>query len=79
MVTGRRFGVIALAILFALAALMFRIMQVRNKGQDIEKSRFALWTVIDEFTFDKGRGPRSLEELVDAGYLRAVPTNSPVR
>ena len=30
-------------------------------------------TVIDEYTYDKQKGPASLEDLVKEGYLRQVP------
>ncbi len=31
--------------------------------------------VIGEFKRDKGRGPHELQELVDEGYLRRIPTD----
>jgi general secretion pathway protein G len=30
-------------------------------------------SVIDQFTLDKQRAPQSLQELVEAGYLRELP------
>jgi general secretion pathway protein G len=39
----------------------------------LKNNLFTLRTVIDEYTYDKGKAPQSLQDLVTDGYLRNVP------
>jgi general secretion pathway protein G len=54
---------------------------LRSKETVLKDDLFTLRHTIDEFTRDKKRAPQSLEELVQAGYLRQIPkdpmTNEP--
>jgi general secretion pathway protein G len=39
----------------------------------LRNNLFTIRTVIDEYTYDKQKGPQALADLVTEGYLRAVP------
>jgi general secretion pathway protein G len=54
---------------------------LRTKETTLKDHLFTLRRAIDEFTFDKKRAPQSLDELVEAGYVKQIPidpiTNRP--
>jgi len=58
-----------------------RTHMVHRKEQVLKEDLFTMRQAIDQYTQEKNRAPQSLEDLVRAGYLRAVPvdpmTNSP--
>jgi general secretion pathway protein G len=81
-VNRRRFGytfiemIIVMAIISVLLAIAVPIYQrslMRTKESLLKNNLFTLRTVIDEYTFDKQKAPQTLRDLVDQGYLRAVP------
>jgi general secretion pathway protein G len=47
----------------------------RSKESVLHNNLHTLRTVIDEYTYDKGKAPQSLQDLVSEGYLRAVPAD----
>ena len=62
-----------ISILLATAVPMYQKSLVRTKESLLKNNLFTLRTVIDNYTGDKGKAPGSLQDLVSAGYLRAVP------
>ncbi len=85
MVTRRRargFTLIELIVVMAIVALLVSIAAPRYL-RSVERAREAslhtslnvMRDAIDQFDADKGRYPESLDELVDAHYLRAVPVD----
>ena len=81
-VRGRRRGytLIELMIVMAIISIMVSIAVplyqkslLRTKESLLKNNLFTLRTVIDEYTFDKQKAPRALQDLVNEGYLRAVP------
>ncbi len=66
---------IAAAILIITIAVSYPKARMRSKEFHLHNNLFTLRTVIDEYTFDKKKRPQSLQDLVDAGYLRAVPVD----
>lgn len=48
---------------------------IRSKESVLHNNLVTLRTVIDEYSYDKGKAPQSLEDLVTEGYLRAIPTD----
>jgi general secretion pathway protein G len=63
-------------ILASFAMPMFHIAVVHAREAVLRDDLFTMRKMIDEFTVDKQRPPTSLEELVDAGYLRGgVPVD----
>jgi len=62
-----------ISILLAIAVPLYQRSLQRTKESLLKNNLFTLRTVIDEYTFDKQKAPQRLEDLVDQGYLRAVP------
>ena len=62
-----------ISILVAVAVPFYTKSIQRTKESLLRQNLFTLRTVIDEYTFDKKAAPQRLEELVDEGYLRAIP------
>jgi general secretion pathway protein G len=68
--------IIVMAIISVLVSVAVPIYQkslLRTKESLLKNNLFTLRTVIDEYTFDKKKAPQTLEDLVNDGYLRAVP------
>ena len=57
-------------ILASFAMPMYHLSIVHAHEAVLRDDLFTMRELIDEFTVDKQRPPTSLEELVDAGYLR---------
>lgn len=62
-----------ISILVSIAVPIYQKMVLRTKETVLRNNLFTIRTVIDEYTYDKQKGPQSLEDLVQAGYLRQVP------
>ncbi len=62
-----------ISILLSVAVPAYNKALVRGKETVLRQNLFSMRTVIDEFTYDKGKAPQSLEDIVQAGYLRKVP------
>lgn len=61
------------SILVSVAVPMFNKALTRGKETILRQNLFSMRTVIDEYTYDKGKAPQTLEDLVTSGYLRKVP------
>ncbi|MBI3680233.1 MAG: prepilin-type N-terminal cleavage/methylation domain-containing protein [Acidobacteria bacterium] len=62
-----------ISILVSTAVPLYNKALTRSKETILRQNLFALRTVIDEYTYDKGKAPQRLEDLVTAGYLRKIP------
>lgn len=62
-----------IGILLSIAIPSYRQSVVRAREAVLRENLFVLRSTIEQFTLDKERAPGSLEELVDEGYLRALP------
>jgi general secretion pathway protein G len=62
-----------ISILVSIAVPVYQKAIVRSKETVLKNNLFTLRTLIDEYTYDKGKAPQSLQDLVSAGYLRQVP------
>jgi general secretion pathway protein G len=47
----------------------------RSQETILKKNLYTLRTAIGQYTFDKGKAPRTLQDLVSTGYLRQVPAD----
>jgi general secretion pathway protein G len=65
-----------LLILATLSVPIFQLAIVHAREAVLKDDLYTLRKLIDEFTLDKQHPPTTLEELVDAGYLRGgVPVD----
>jgi general secretion pathway protein G len=62
-----------ITIIISIAVPMYQKSLVRAKESVLRNNLFTMRTVIDEYTYDKQKGPQSLQDLVNEGYLRVVP------
>ena len=62
-----------ISIMMAIAIPVYQKSLTRTKESLLRNNLFTLRTVIDEYTFDKKKAPQTLQDLVNEGYLRAVP------
>jgi len=62
-----------ITIIISIAVPMYQKSLVRAKESVLKNNLFTMRTVIDEYTYDKQKGPQSLQDLVSEGYLRAIP------
>jgi len=70
--------IVVVAILGILAAIALPAMRnapIRAKEAVIKANLWQMRSCIDQHLADKGYYPESLESLVDAGYLRFLPTD----
>ena len=64
-----------IGILVALAVPSFQHSAVKAREAALKQNLQTIRTVLDQHYADKGFYPPSLEILVEAGYLRQVPTD----
>jgi general secretion pathway protein G len=62
-----------ISILVSIAVPMYQRSILRSREAVLKSNLTSIRTVLDEYTYDKGKAPQSLQDLVQAGYLRAVP------
>jgi len=66
-----------LSILVGMAALIYDKVIRHAREAALKQDLVTMRKAIDEYTLDKQQAPQSLQDLVDAHYLREVP-NDPV-
>lgn len=64
-----------LTIIISMAVPIYQRTVLRANEAVLKQNLFTLRTVIDEYTYDKQRAPQSLQDLVNEGYLRAIPVD----
>lgn len=62
-----------MSILLSVAVPQYNKALIRSKETILKQNLFTMRTTIDEYTYDKGKAPQNLEDLVSAGYLRKLP------
>lgn len=60
-------------ILIAIAVPAYQQSVIRAKEAVLRQDLKTMRDQIDNYTMDKEKAPQSLQDLVDAGYLRAIP------
>ncbi len=60
-------------ILLSIAAPMYQQSIIRAKEAVLRDDLYTLRSVIDQFTLDKQRAPQSLDDLVQANYIKQIP------
>jgi general secretion pathway protein G len=64
-----------MVILISMAIPSLTRSITRSKESVLKNNLFTMRTVIDNYSYDKGKAPQSLQDLVTEGYLRAIPTD----
>ena len=64
-----------IGILISMAVPMYQKSILRAKESVLKNNLFTMRTVIDEYTYDKGKAPQALQDLVSDGYLRQIPVD----
>ena len=67
---------IVITIIMILASISIPIYLnslVHAKEAVLRDDLFTMRSVIDQYTLDKQKAPQSLEDVVTAGYLKAIP------
>ena len=60
-------------ILISTAIPMYQASVVRARESVLRQNLFTMRSVIDQYSMDKQKAPQSLQDLVDAGYLKMIP------
>jgi general secretion pathway protein G len=62
-------------ILVAVAVPIYQQSVIRAKEAVLTQDLKTMRDQIDNYTMDKEKAPQALQDLVDAGYLRKIPTD----
>ena len=62
-----------ISILAAIAVANYQQSVWRAREAVLREDLYTLRSSIDQYTLDKKKAPQSLEDLVAAGYIKAVP------
>ena len=60
-------------ILMSIAIPVYNQSVVRSKEAVLRQDLFTLRSVISQYTLDKQKAPQSLDDLVQAGYVKVIP------
>jgi general secretion pathway protein G len=52
---------------------MYQQSVIRAREAVLRQNLFTLRSVIDQYSMDKQKAPQSLQDLIDAGYLKIIP------
>ena len=64
-----------IAILVSIAIPVYNRAITRARESVLKNNLFTMRTVIDEYTYDKGKAPQNIQDLVSEGYLRIIPVD----
>src|SRR5271163_2984255 len=79
---GRSFGftllemmivIIIMGILLSIALPVYNQALVRSREAVLRNDLFELRKLISQYTLDKQKAPQSLDDLVQAGYIKQIP------
>jgi len=60
-------------ILISTAVPLYQASILRARESVLRQNLFTLRSVIDQYSMDKQKAPQSLQDLIDAGYLKQIP------
>jgi general secretion pathway protein G len=64
-----------MVILISMAIPIYQRSIVRAKESVLKNNLFTMRTVIDNYSYDKGKAPQNLQDLVTEGYLQKLPVD----
>ena len=80
--TARGFTLLELMIVVAIIGILatlaepsYRFATIKAREAALKKDLYILRDVIDQYHADQGRYPNALSDLVEKGYLRAIPVD----
>jgi general secretion pathway protein G len=62
-------------ILISTAIPIYQQSIIRAREAVLSQNLFSLRSVIDQYTMDKQKAPQSLEDIIQAGYLKQIPVD----
>ena len=62
-------------ILMAIAVPVYNQSILRSREAVLRQDLFTLRSVISQYTLDKQKAPQSLDDIIQAGYLRQIPAD----
>src|SRR4030081_1691328 len=62
-------------ILVAVAVPIYNQSIIRSREAVLRQDLFTLRSVISQYTLDKQKAPQSLDDIIQAGYLRQLPSD----
>jgi general secretion pathway protein G len=62
-----------ISILASIAAMNYQHSIWRAREAVLRNDLFTMRSSIDQYTLDKQAAPQSLQDLVEAGYIKAIP------
>lgn len=62
-----------IVILLGFAAPRYQESILRARESVLHEDLYVIRNAIDQYTLDKKRAPQSLQDLVEAGYLKVIP------
>ncbi len=66
--------VISIILILISTAIPLYQASIRNAREAVlRQNLFTLRSVIDQYSEDKEKAPQSLQDLIDAGYLKQIP------
>ena len=64
-----------IVILISMAIPVYNRSIIRAKESVLANNLYTLRTVIDQYSYDKGKAPQQLQDLVTEGYLQKLPVD----
>lgn len=68
-----------IVILATIGAMRYEQSVARAREAALHQDLFVMREAIQQYTRDKEKGPDSLDDLVEAGYLREIPVDPETR
>jgi general secretion pathway protein G len=66
--------VISIILILISTAIPIYLQSIKRARESVLKQNlFTIRSVIDQFTMDKQKAPQSLDDIVQAGYLKQIP------
>jgi len=62
-----------ISILLGIMVPIYRLHVLHANEAVLKEDLYHMRTAIDQYTQDKGKAPQTLEDIVTAGYLHAIP------
>jgi general secretion pathway protein G len=64
-----------MVIIISMAIPIYQRSIIRAKESVLANNLMTLRTVIDQYSYDKGKAPQNLQDLVTEGYLQKLPVD----